>query len=366
MVEITSEILIEKLKVVHNNKYEYPLFNYTNMHMKLKIICKEHGVFEQSAHSHLKGYGCPKCKFDKLKNIFSHNKEKFIENANKVHNFEYDYHLVDYINAHAKVKIICPIHGIFEQIPNNHISKKQGCPLCSYDNKKLDYYSTLEKLKIIHNNKYDYSLNTIIESTNKLKIICSIHGEFKQKLHIHMDGHGCPKCGTNKITKTENIFIEESNLIHNNKYDYSLVDYKNAYTKVKIICPIHGEFLQTPQSHLNGSGCPICKSSKGEKIIKEFLENNNIEFETQKKFKDCKNEKSLKFDFYLLDYNTCIEFDGKQHFESVEHFGGIKAFHKQQLRDKIKTEFCKNNNINLIRIKYDENIQTILYNVIFS
>lgn len=360
MIPITTEEFIKKLKIIHNDEYDYSLVDYVNMRTKIKIICKKHGMFEQSTQLHFKGYGCPKCKFDKLKEKFSHNKEKFIENAIISHGDKYDYHLVDYVNAHTKVKIICHNHGIFEQTPNNHISKKQECPLCSYDKKKLNYYNTLEKLKVIHNNKYDYSLNESVNSRIKLKVICPIHGIFEQKLHEHINGRGCPKCFFDKITKSESIFIKEFNLVHNNKYDYHLVDYENAYTKVIIIYPIHGRFKQNTNSHLNGSGCPVCRSSKGEKSVKEFLEIHNIDFIQQKKFKNLKNMKSLKFDFYLTDYNTCIEYDGEQHFKSYKYFGGDKNFNKIQLRDIIKNNYCENNGIKLVRIKYDENINRIL------
>ena len=155
-------------------------------------------------------------------------------------------------------------------------------------------------------------------------------------------GHGCSEC-TNKKRSTTKKFIIESNKIHNNKYDYSLVDYKNNSTKIKIICPVHGEFEQMPYEHKNNKcGCPVCNDSKGEKIIRNYLIENNIKYQTQKTFEGCRYELPLKFDFYLSEYNTCIEFDGEQHYKIVERWGGKISFDKIQLRDKIKDEYCMN------------------------
>jgi len=140
--------------------------------------------------------------------------------------------------------------------------------------------------------------------------------------------------------------------------------------KVKIICKEHGEFLQTPDNHLCGKGCPHCKSSKGENIIKKYLIENKIEFEEQKRFNECKNKYPLPFDFYLSTYNLLIEFDGEQHFKPYS-FSSDKSEQTKQnnlegikLRDKIKTNYCLANNIKLLRISYlDKNkIEEILFN----
>ncbi|MFA5586885.1 MAG: hypothetical protein WDA02_10280 [Saccharofermentanales bacterium] len=159
---------------------------------------------------------------------------------------------------------------------------------------------------------------------------------------------------------TKEIFIEISKILHCDKYDYSLVDYKNMYTIIKIICPIHGIFKKSTVKHLNGSGCNKCKQTKGEKQVRLFLENNNINYELEKKFKKCKNILPLSFDFYLPLHNTCIEYDGIQHFKPIKIFGGETELKKTKLRDQIKTDYCKNNNIKLIRIKYNEDINKIL------
>jgi len=220
----------------------------------------------------------------------------------------------------------------------------------------------IEESNIIHNNKYDYSLIEYKNDMTKIKIICPEHGVFEQLPNSHLRKTGCPICGGTKKSNIED-FIEKSNNIHLNKYNYSQSVYINGNSKVKIICPKHGDFYQTPHTHLSGCGCPKCRESCGEKEIRRFLIKNNIQFESQKIFDDCVHIKNLKFDFYLPDYNLCIEYNGLQHYAPIEYFGGKKSFLNQQKKDKIKKEFCEKNNINLLIIKYDESIEEKLKDV---
>lgn len=153
------------------------------------------------------------------------------------------------------------------------------------------------------------------------------------------------------------IFIDKSKLIHNDKYDYSNSNYVNMTTKVRIDCTKHGAFYQRPMDHINSKqGCPICKESKGEATIRQYLLDNDINFVSQIKFEDCVYKYALVFDFYLQDKNICIEYDGIQHYEIFDIFGGEIGFKIRKERDEIKNEYCKNNNIRLERIRYDENV----------
>jgi very-short-patch-repair endonuclease len=286
----------------------------------------------------------------------------FIEKAKNLHGDKYDYSIVNYLNNITKVNIICPKHGEFLQFPNGHLIG-QECPKCSSTCvKSTDQF--ILSAKTIHNNIYDYSLVNYVNNRMKIKIICSKHGIFEQAPYSHLNGNGCPKCAVIKnsgiLKKTQQEFINESIKLHNNKYDYSKVNYINAHTKIIIICPEHGEFKQKPNNHLNGRGCPSCSQSKGEKIIENILLRKNLNFIKQKTFKNCKCKQKLQFDFYLPEHNTCIEYDGRQHFEPIKYFGGEVAFKILQERDKIKENFCNENNINLMRIKYNENIENKL------
>lgn len=117
--------------------------------------------------------------------------------------------------------------------------------------KRLNTNEFIIRSNKIHNNLYDYSLVKYKNNKTKVKIICKEHGIFEQLPMSHLRGSKCLKCTNKSNTKTTKQFILESNNVHNNKYDYSLVNYKNAYSKVKIICKEHGVFEQIPISHMN-------------------------------------------------------------------------------------------------------------------
>jgi len=230
--------------------------------------------------------------------------------------------------------------------------------------KKLTTESFTLKSKNIHGNKYDYSTVEYINSHLKVKIKCNIHGVFEQKPYCHLNGEGCRKCSDElkfqKRRHNNHIFIERAKNIHGNKYDYSMVKYKNTRTKVEIICPKHGTFSQKTPHHLNGTGCPTCKSSKGELMVEKVLLKNNIKYNRQHVFNDCKNIKTLPFDFYLPEHNTCIEYDGRHHFEPIDLWGGKESLEYVTNNDKIKEKYCIDNFINLIRINYKDDVEKTL------
>lgn len=296
-----------------------------------------------------------------------YNTEIFIKKAKEIHGDRYNYSLVDYKKSNVKVKIICYIHGIFEQVIYKHITRKHGCPLCS-EKKRHTVESFIEKAKQVHGeNLYDYSMVEYKNAKIKIKIICPIHGIFEQSPSGHLSGKGCFKCKGSKISQSlfmsNDDFLKKAKIIHGDLYDYSCVNYKSAHKKIKIICKKHGVFKQSPNSHLNGRGCPECKKSNGEKKIKEFLENNNIKFQEQKTFKKCRNIYPLKFDFYLENHNLIIEFNGIQHFSEIKYYHkGKYNFDYQIKNDNIKRQYARDNNIKLLEIAYwdYENIESIL------
>ena len=124
--------------------------------------------------------------------------------------------------------------------------------------KKLTTKDFIERAIKVHGDKYDYSKVKYINNRTEVCIICPTHGEFWQRPDKHLLGHGCNLCCKTGIKSNTNTFIEKAKKIHGNKYDYSKVNYVNNHTKVCIICPKHGEFWQTPNSHLNGNGCFDC------------------------------------------------------------------------------------------------------------
>ena len=346
--------LLNRFKKIHGNKYNYDLVEYKGIFKHIKILCSIHGLFEQTPNVHLAGSGCSICNSVKI------SKENFIKKCKDKHNNYYDYSLIDFKGTAKKIKIIYPEHGEFDQRASNH-ANGQKCPYCA--NQKWNTNMFIKKAIEIHGNKYDYSMVDYKKAHSKIKIICPEHGEFEQISWNHISlKEGCPYCGKNKSNLE--LFLKKANNVHKNKYNYSFfIKYTNNKEKIKIICPEHGEFIQQINNHLNGQGCPVCLESKGEKIIRNFLENNKIKFEQYKKFEKCKYKNILSFDFYLPEHNMCIEYDGEQHFNSIIYFGGNDKLEYTKKLDNIKENFCKNNNIKLYRIKYGENICDILLKI---
>lgn len=257
---------IDDAKRIHCDKYDYSKVEYVNTHTPIKLICRKCDiVFSQEPASHLAGRGCPKCAHKQTH--LRINQEQFIERAKKVHGDKYDYSQTAYVNMHTKVTIICPIHGIFLQNPQTHVSGS-GCPKCKRDKhieritKGLPYF--LERAHEVHGDKYDYSKVEYVNRQKKVCIICPKHGEFYQSPESHVQGHGCIRCGNSQEKKhlTNNEFIKRAKEIHGNKYDYSKVKYKNSTEKICIICSNHGEFWQRPSEHLKGSGCYTCANKR--------------------------------------------------------------------------------------------------------
>ncbi len=196
-------------------------------------------------------------------------RELFIERSIKIHNNKYDYSKVEYINGSSKVVITCPIHADFEQTPANHL-RGQGCKKCGIKKRALTQRLTTQqfivKAEKVHKNKYNYSKVKYVNTVTPVTIICVVHGPFLQRPDKHLSGRGCVKCGKGILNTT--MFIDKAINVHGNKYDYSRTVYVNTRSKVEIVCPEHGSFLQRPEKHLKGIGCSVCAShSKTEAFI---------------------------------------------------------------------------------------------------
>lgn len=293
---------------------------------------------------------------------------QFVEICKLKHGDKYDYSKIkEYINNKTYYTIRCIEHDYTFDIRGDMHLQGQGCRECKKNRLSNLKKNNLEDVILLfrkkHGDKYDYSkIKEYINCDTKISIICKKHGIFNQSSKNHWNGQGCLKCyndiRSSKLSSNNEDFIEKSKNIHGDKYDYSKVNYTNSKNIVEIICKKHGSFFKKPNNHINGDkeGCPKCSSSYGEKIIYSILKENNIKFITQKTFDGCKFKKSLKFDFYLPDYNTCIEYNGEQHYRSVDFYGGDEGYELSKIRDNIKNNYCLNNNINLLIIKYNDDI----------
>lgn len=357
----TSEQFIKEAMILYKNEeLDYSKVEYKNTSTKVTIICHkrdkngiEHGEFKIRPNDFLLGHYCPKCGREEQIKKRRSNKNEFVEKCKITHKENNDYSKVKYINNRTKVCIICPEHGDFWQTPANYL-QGSGCPKCGKllaqkkhnENAKSSF---IEKAKLKHNNFYKYNETVYINSRSLINVICPKHGKFTIKANAHLNGQGCRICRNEKNgdrnRDTLSDVITKGNFIHNDKYDYSLSEYKNSYVPIKIICPIHGVFEQMPYKHLSGQGCPKCKRSHLETIVENTLICNSIKYQYQKKF-SWLGLQSL--DFYLPYYNIAIECQGKQHFMPIEHFGGEDEFNKTIRRDILKKNLCLENGVNII------------------
>lgn len=287
-------------------------------------------------------------------------KEDFIRESLIVHNGYYDYSKSEYKNKTLKVCIICPEHGEFYQSPSKHLLG-QGCPHCRYIKSGKSKSNSIDKFREDFKNvdkTIEADEKSYVNYKNKMRFICHKkdsdgieHGEFwmpPNNMFNKNNKQSCPKCGREKTimskTYSTDKFIKLASKKHNNKYDYVKTDLddKGENGKVCITCPIHGEFYQTPNNHLYGQGCPICKESTLEKACKTVLLNEGIFFIEQYKASWLGR---LSLDFYLPDYGVAIECQGKQHF-------GIGNWSKDNEliieRDKRKLKLCNENNVRLL------------------
>lgn len=311
----STDIFIQQAKLVHNNKYDYSKVNYNTSKIKVIIICSIHGEFEQLPNVHLHGSGCQQCNSDKLSKIFLLTTEQFIEKAISKHGDKYDYTKVKYIKSNKELTIICKIHGDFKQIANSHL-QGHGCPYCGnvikktneefileakqihgdlYDYSKTIYISSFNKVKIICKIHGEFEQIARSHIIGRGCILCGY------------------VCSGLKSRKTIEQFIMEANNVHENKYDYSRVIYINSVTNIKILCLKHGEFETTPYNHINGRGCLKCIKSQYSKKAIRWL--NYIALKNNLYIQHAENEGEYKIgrykvDGYCKENNTCYEFQG--------------------------------------------------------
>lgn len=277
-----------------------------------------------------------------------------------------------YDNCKDNLKFICKYHkekGIQEKTLDKIIHRNQGCKYCAYERLgKRTRISTdmiikrCNELEIKYIDRYSFNGETWI------KYICTKHkNKGVQNIswyHLKTCSFGCPHF-YGKYKTTED-FITEIKTINS---DIKIIgEYKGSEIPIKCQCIKCGHIWSPIGRSLKyGQGCPMCKSSKGEKRISNFLQSHKIKFESEMKFQNCKNERMLRFDFYLPDYNLCIEYDGEQHYKPVDfankgHKWAVSLYEQNKERDKIKNQFCKNHNIQMLRIPHWElnNIENIL------
>ncbi len=260
----STAIFIDKAKAKHGDKYDYSQVIYLTAKKQISISCKEHGPFLQTPSDHLNGCGCPRCALINRKFSRRISLDTFITRAKDLFGDRYDYSQVIYEGLRSKVKIVCPEHGLFAMTPGTHL-KGRNCPKCT-GREFVPTSEFIERAKVVHGDRYDYSLVSCQHNRQAVLIICREHGVFEQAPRSHLRGAGCEKCasvkrGLKKRSKAAEHFLEKARKLHGDRYDYSLTQYKRNNANITIGCHEHGYFQQIPRNHLIGRGCPSCSST---------------------------------------------------------------------------------------------------------
>jgi very-short-patch-repair endonuclease len=277
--------------------------------------------------------------------------------------------LEEYKGTHVPISCKCLKEGCgceFCAEPNDMLHG-HGCPRCGGTKKKTDaefkeYMASISPNIIV--------LGTYVNDKAKILCECKIDGHQWETMPHHLvKGHGCPVCGWKDTAKSETLSNEEFlERIHKvNPYVQPLEEYKGAKVKIKCLCTKDNYIWSTSPACLwKGYGCPKCTQSKNERIIAAFLDEHLIRYICEYRFPECRNIHALPFDFYLPDLNMCIEFDGEQHVRPNDFFGGEEAWESLQYRDSLKTSFCEENGIRLVRIPFDAELPGYLRFIVES
>ena len=347
------------------NGFEILEYEGYNKYIKVKCLsCKKEIEYKIAKNLSLNPK-CPKC------SGYRKTTEEWIKEAVKIHGDKYDYSNSEYKTNKDGIKIFCKRCGeYFFQRPTVHL---KSCGHSCYkkeilsENAKSCTEEFVEKMERKFPNKYSYKKIKYVNNTTKVQVFCKkCKDYFWQQPYKLLIGYGCSNCALERSIETRKISLDEfkkrSNIIHHGLYNYNKAKFDKTIDEINIYCnSCKRYFSQTVASHLSGSGCPFCKKSIGEKIIKKYFDDNKINYTQNKTFVDLKDIGNLSYDFYLKDYNMLIEYNGIQHYEFKPYFHKtLHDFHKQLHHDWLKRKYARKNNIKLMVVSYKENLDEFL------
>ena len=358
-----NKLTKDMLMSFSSEKYGPDAFDFSNVpdtfkeHDKFEIICNKDGHHFMTSWLNFKKVkiACPECR--KNVDFFKLTKNDLMKLVDaKFKKFNYDYSKVpERFGFQDLLTIICPMHGEFQITYQILRNAKIPCDKCCMLQKD-------DIIKYIQNTfidtDYDFSLvPDYFRSTTKFTIICPKHGEFETS-YIQITHNFnknrlcvCNECNKERVNeKFLNEFKKKASEVHYGFYDYSKSEYNGSLNLITIICPIHGEFQQQVNSHLHGNGCPACGElfNKTKNIIIRVLDENNIKYTLEQKFKWLKYVGSLRLDIYIKKYKIAIEVQGQQHFDNNPYFDrNGETYEIRHKRDTIKKRLCEEHGIDL-------------------
>lgn len=416
---MNKDYFLKRLGITHPSAFESYSYDFLPAtflaHDQIPIECRKHGVFSQKAYTHLQGRGCATCGALKSSSGRALTTDEFIANSQSKFGNRFDYHKTKYLRKDVALILTCRYHGDIVLTPDQHRWSKHGCLQCDFEvPRAIARKKVLQKAKELHKNKYDYSRVVFVNVSDKVEILCPIHGSFWQSLYDHTTrGAGCPTCAGEGNKFYLKDFVAKASAVHGNQYDYSKVQYETNTSMVTITCPKHGDFIQRAASHLAGCKCKKCKTEETRLSTDTFVHNarlihedrydySKVVYHSNKKpveivcpihgsfwqqpnnhissrcgcraCMESKGEKAVelflkkygidhireyrilpyryRYDFYLPVLNVYIEYNGLQHYRPVEFFGGQEGYLSMKKRDEIKKILIKEKNGTLIVVTH--------------
>jgi len=354
MQESDKERLINEFTLKYGNKYTYFPETISGRSTKMKIACDCGNVYYKTPYNHLR-YGCRLCGYEKSKQSRTMSFSEFQIKVEVQFGARFDLSKAVFINATTKVEVGCPIHGYFWQTPSE-LFRGTGCHKCAncYRKTQEEY---IESIKIVHGDKYDTSMTVFTGMGNRIQVKCKEHGIFTIKANNFLAGSNCPKCARitaiEKTTYDKDKWISKFKEVHGDKYDYSKFNPVHSQIKCTIICPIHGEFEQTPTGHSVGGGCEACGRITAAKAASKLPEEKFDYF-----FTKAKEVHGYKFEYFPDSYEdyavkTKIKCKNKGHvFYQLpsSHLRGIGCpYCNLSKGEEFITEVLKNSNLDFKR-----------------
>lgn len=366
MIIITQEIAETKIyeRCLEKNYVLYKPFKYENTKTRIHLKCNVDNYCWNVSYNNFiyNKRSCPKCsntvsptQQEAELNVFQ---RCLVKNFSLIETFKYK-------NSQTKIHLKCNVDE-YEWYTSYNNLNKTGCRKCC-KTAKLTYKefekNILKRCEEVNCQVISPIIYKNASSKIHLKYNIDKYEWFPEYNNFVNSRNGCPKC--NNVGKLSQNVMENNIISRCDEMNYSLIDNVVCIgnkTKFKIKCNVcSSEWMPNYNNfYYKKTGCPKCNQSKGELNVLNYLNFNNIQYFREYKFDNCKYKRKLPFDFYLPKYNLCIEFDGEQHFNSQNCWGGDDKLKIIRIRDEIKNNYCLENNINLIRIKYDENIEDIL------
>lgn len=366
--KLTQAEFINRVKKILGDDY-IVLGNYINNTTKILMKHVKCGkeFYKRPADILNKKQGCSFCGMKRTADARRTKTSDIEEYIKKEKNNEFS--LVEHYmkNNQSRVKMLHKKCGTVSDMTYQNFKNSCGCSYCAEVQRRKTRKRTTDDIKEEIFNKFGTEYEVLGEYTgifDKIKIRHNKCGTvFEKETDKFLRRTQCPKCTYEAWKQNRSLtnkeFLENLKKVWGNEYT-PLDEYKRNFIKIRVKHNRCGHIYKVvPSSLLDGTGCPECcmKQSKASRRIEKYLKEHSYEYEKEFKIDSCRNILPLPFDFMVIEgsFIKClIEFDGEQHYKEVDFFGGVEQFKLTQKRDKIKNDFCKNNGIKLLRIKYDQ------------